>query len=584
MLDLKIRSANVVDGTGRPARRTDVGVRDGTIVSMGQTDEAARSVVDADGLVLAPGFVDVHTHYDAQLFWDPGLTPSPSHGVTTVLSGNCGFTLAPLHDGDEEFLTQMLCRVEGMPAGALQHGVPWNWRSVGEYLDRIRDLGTAVNVGVYCGHSTLRRYVMGERAGGPATEKDRVALVRALEEALEAGALGLSTSDSATHTDHSGNPVPSRFADDIELEALAGVLRRYPGTALQCVPPSGPYSDEVKDRLVRLSVAADRPINWNIIVVNARSGLVAQNRLEASDRALRRGGCVTGIVFPTLNRLRITFASGFYIDTIPGWKALFELPLAERARALADPDWRRRLRSSAETMRPDQRFVSRWSDYEVTDVAFGSAGDLAGRSIGELAGCRGTDPFDTLLDVVGEAGLDVGLSLPADGDDEPGWRMRAELAADPRLVVGGSDGGAHLDMMCGVGYTTAMLHEFPARGLMTVEEVVHQLTDVPARLFGLRGRGRVATGWRADLVLFDPDAVGAGNLEVRRDLPGGSARVVAPALGIHQVFVAGQSILATGVPTGARPGQVLRRGSDTVTVDNHAARTLIAAGTRRGSG
>ena len=225
MLDLIIRGARVVDGSGAPGRTADVGVTDGRIVEVGRIGSSAQEVFDADGLVVAPGFIDVHTHYDAQVFWDSALTPSPQHGVTTVISGNCGFTLAPLHAPDAAYLTQMLARVEGMPRTALESGLSWDWESVGDYLAAVEQRGVSINAGFLAGHSTLRRHVMGERSGERSTPEDISLLERALDTALAEGALGLSTSDSATHSDESHEPVPSRIADDAELLALAAVLR-----------------------------------------------------------------------------------------------------------------------------------------------------------------------------------------------------------------------------------------------------------------------------------------------------------------------------------------------------------------------
>jgi N-acyl-D-aspartate/D-glutamate deacylase len=289
MLDLIIRGARVVDGSGAPGRTADVGVTDGRIVEIGRIGSPAHEVFDAEGLVLAPGFIDVHTHYDAQVFWDSALTPSPQHGVTTVISGNCGFTLAPLHSRDAAYLTQMLARVEGMPRAALESGLSWDWESVGDYLAAVEQRGVSINAGFLAGHSTLRRHVMGDRSGERSTSEDISLLERALDTALAEGALGLSTSESKTHSDESHDPVPSRLADDAELLALARVLRSRPGTLLQSVPPSGPYSDETKDRLVSMSIAADRPINWNVIFVNSESAGLAENRLETSERARRQG-------------------------------------------------------------------------------------------------------------------------------------------------------------------------------------------------------------------------------------------------------------------------------------------------------
>jgi N-acyl-D-aspartate/D-glutamate deacylase len=576
MLDLIIRGGQVIDGTGVPRRTADVAVRDGRIVEVGTITAPSHEVVDATGLVVAPGFIDVHTHYDAQVFWDSGLTPTPLHGVTTVISGNCGFTLAPIGPVDADYLIQMLARVEGMPREALEVGPSWDWRTVGDYLRVVEARGVTVNIGFLAGHSTLRRFVMGERCGEPATDEDRAALVAALGAALSDGALGLSTSDNTTHSDESHRPVPSRQADEAELLELAAVLRQWPGTLLQIAPPSGPYSDEIKNRMVALSLAADRPINWNIIVVNSASRPIAENRLETYQRGATLGACVTGLVFPTLNRLRVTFDSGFFIDTIPGWAELFALAVEERRAALADSEMRNRMRAGATKIRPDQGFLSRWGDYQVTDLNFDDDHPLAGRTVAELAREGDADEFDTLLDLVVAHGLGLGFTLPVDGDDEAGWALRGELAADPRVVIGGSDAGAHMDMMCGATYPTAMLAEFPSRGLMGLEQVVQKLTDTPARLFGLRDRGRVEPGYRADLVTFDPLVVRSQRLGARRDLPADAPRVYAASEGIEQVWVNGVCVAQGGVLGDAKPGQVLRSGTDTVTVDNAAGLALTS--------
>jgi N-acyl-D-aspartate/D-glutamate deacylase len=557
MLDLVIRAASVVDGSGAPRFTADVGVKDARVMKIGRIDEPAAEELDADGLVLSPGFVDIHTHYDAQVFWDGALTPSPLHGVTTVMSGNCGFTLAPVRPGDVDYLSGMLSRVEGMPRASLEAGVPWGWSSVGDYLGAVEALGVVPNIGFLAGHSTLRRIVMGERSGEQATELERDAIARELDRALADGALGLSTSSSGNHSDESRHPVPSRCADDAELMALSRVVGGRPGTYLQCVPPSGPYDDATKDRMVAMSLAADRPINWNVIFVNAASADVAANRLEACDRGAQAGACITGLVFPTLNRITLNFATGFYIETLPGWSELFRLPVAERLRALADPQWRHRLRDGAAQVRPDQAFATRWPEYET-----------GGATIGELAAKHGSDPFDTLLDVVVDSRLKAALTLPADADDESGWRLRGELCRDPRLLVGGSDAGAHLDMMCGAEYTTSMLQQFPARGLMDLESVVHQLTGAPSRLLGLRDRGRIAVGAWADLVCFDPDQVRPNSRVERHDLPGEASRVFADASGIRAVWINGVRAVDDGELLAGRPGRVLRSGTDTDTVSN----------------
>lgn len=568
VLDLAIRGGLVVDGTGTPARRADIGIAQGRIVSVGDTDSAARTV-DADGLVVAPGFVDLHTHFDAQLFWDPAATPSTLHGVTTVAAGNCGFSLAPLDADGADYVRRMMARVEGMPLAALEAGVPWDWRDFGEYLDRL-DGRIAVNAGFLVGHSTLRRAVMGRRAVGErATPDDVERMARSLHEALSAGALGFSTSTAPTHNDGDGDPVPSRSADRDELMALAAAVRDHPGTTLELILAGtlNGFSEDEVALMTALSRAADRPINWNVLGVSARDPERHRHQLEASDRAAAGGATVVALTLPFLMRLRLSFRSGFVLEALPGWRDTFALPLADRRAALRDPAVRDRLREGAASASGTMRFLSNWKRMEIVETFAPENAGLAGRTLGEVVAQRGGDVFDTLLDIVDADDLRTGLLPPVADDDDASWQMRAEVWRDQRTVIGGSDAGAHLDMMCGSILTTALLGDaVRRRGLLSLEEAVRQVTDVPARLYGLADRGRVEEGWCADLVLFDPDTVDHGPIHTRSDLPGGAERLYAEAVGIDRVLVNGREIVVEGKPTGDQPGVVFRSGRDTRTV------------------
>ncbi|MBV9512476.1 MAG: amidohydrolase family protein [Mycobacteriaceae bacterium] len=570
MLDLLIRDAEIVDGTGAPACHGHVGVTDGRIVAIGDVDELATKTVDAQGQTLAPGFVDLHTHYDAQLFWDPTASPSVQHGVTTVFGGNCGFTLAPASPDHHDYLTRMLARVEGMPLDALRAGLDWQWSSFGDWLGRL-DGRVAINAGFLVGHSALRLAAMGDDAiGGEATDEQIERMVAVLDAALADGALGLSTSQSHTHNDGGGQPVPSRSASRAELLALAAGVRRHAGTTLEAIIPgclSG-FTDDDVALLTDMSRAADRPLNWNVLAVSAANPQGHERQLRASDLAAERGGRVVALTMPHATKIRLSFLTGFVLDGLPGWRETMHLPVAERIRALAEPDVRRRLNEGAQSEEAGiLRGLANWARLIIVETFAPQNADAGGRSVGEVAAARGREPFDALLDVVIADELRTGLSPAPFGDDAADWRLRADVWRRRDAVIGGSDAGAHLDMMCGAIYTTSLLgHGVREHQVVTVEDAVRLITEVPARLYGLRHRGRIADGWHADLVLFDPATVGHGPERTRYDLPAGAPRLVADARGVSVVWVGGVEVCRDGVASGATPGTVLRSGRDTETV------------------
>jgi N-acyl-D-aspartate/D-glutamate deacylase len=562
VLDLVINGGTVLDGTGAPMRAADIGVRDGRIAVIappGGVDEPSRSALDADGRYIAPGFVDLHTHYDAQLFWDPLATPSPFHGVTTVIGGNCGFSLAPLTPDHADYLMRMMARVEGMPLDALSAGLAWDWGSFGEWLDRL-DGTTAVNAGFLCGHSALRRVA----------SADREAMQRLLHESLEAGALGFSTSQAHTHNDADGEPVPSRFADSDELLALAGCVAGHEGTTLEAIVAgciNGFTEDEV-ELLAGMSRAARRPLNWNVLGVSSLNPTGHERQLAASDAAAARGGRVVALTLPHPMSMRLSFLTGFVLDGLPGWREILHLPVPERVAALGDPGVRERLAAGAASREAGMlRGLANWPVLSFAECFTPATQPYEGRSVGDLAAELGQEPFDTLLDVVIADELRTGLRPPPFGTSDADWELRAQVWRDPRTVIGGSDAGAHLDMMCGAIYSTSLLGEaVRRRELLSWEEAVQQLTDVPARLYGLRERGRIAEGWHADLVVFDPERVGHGPERTATDLPGGAWRLVADAVGVEHVYANAVAIVRDGQATGATPGTLLRSGRDTVSV------------------
>ena len=567
MLDVLLRGGDVVDGTGTPRDRADVGIHDGRVVAIGTVREDANRTVDVGGLVIAPGFVDIHTHYDAQVLWDPMCTPSPLHGVTTIVGGNCGFTIAPLGtDADADYIMRMMARVEGMSIDALRAGPRWAWHTFGEWLDHI-DGRLGVNAGFLVGHSTLRRVVMGDAAvGARATDAQIGAMVALAHDAMASGALGLSSSLGEAHTDGDGNPVPSRAATRDELLALAGAVRDHDGTTLEFIPAVGEIDDERMELMADMSLAANRPLNWNLLGSLSPTEIYEQ-QLASCDRAQEKGARVVALALPDLMRMRASRV----IEDLPGWRDVVALAPEDRRRAVADPETRARLRAGVEeAVRRGLGAVTQPDLLEIADAPAGAEA-LIGRSIGDVARDRAADPVDVLIDVVLPDRLPLTLVFPSLtpslGRSDEGWRVRAGVWRDDRTVLGGSDAGAHADLMCHANYTTMLLGEsVRERGLFTVEEAVRQLTDIPARLYGLRDRGRIAEGWIADLVAFEPALVGSGPALARNDLPGNGERLYVEATGVEHVFVNGREVVAGGSLTGDLAGTLLRSGRDTETV------------------
>src|SRR5690349_7621815 len=401
-LDLKITGGTIVDGTGAAAVRGDVGIRYGRVVVVGTVAEGATRTIDASDLVVAPGFVDLHTHYDAQLLWDPTASPSPMHGVTTVFGGNCGFALAPGGEEHVDYLSRLMARVEGIPLPALQQGVPWDWKSFAEYLDRVESSGISVNAGFMCGHSSLRRVVMGDDAvGNEATDEQVDAMIMLLHEALDAGAMGFSTSQAHTHNDGDGNPVPSRAATRDELIRLAGAVHSHPGTQLELIIAGclNGFSDDDVDLLTQMSLAADRPVNWNVLGVTP--GGMHEHQLEAGTRAAERGARVVALTLPQGIRIRLSFLTGFVLDGLPGWREIIALPVPERIKAFSDPAVRARLDEQAHSKEAGVLAnLARWERLEIVEGFTPETRVYEGRKVGDIAKEQGKAPFDALLDIV----------------------------------------------------------------------------------------------------------------------------------------------------------------------------------------
>jgi N-acyl-D-aspartate/D-glutamate deacylase len=568
VFDVIVRGGEVIDGTGAPRCRADVGVRDGRIAEVGDLPYDAASVIDATGRVVTPGFVDVHTHYDAQVFWDAAMTPSPLHGVTTVLAGNCGFSIAPLSNdpADGEYLMRMLARVEGMPLQSLRSGVPWSWTSTQQYFDAI-DGALGVNAGFMVGHSAIRRIVMGEDATAREATPDEIAqMCRLLREGLDAGGTGFSSSWSRTHNDAEGRMVPSRYASRDELVELCRATGMHEGTSLEFIPMAGQFEPWAIELMADMSAAAQRPLNWNLLPVSAASLDQARAKLHAGDVARARGGKVVALTIPMNFGVRLSFLSGFLLDAMPEWETAMGLPRAEKLALLRDPAARDKLDAAAQ--RPDNqlRALANWSTMTIFDVVADENRAYAGRTVGEIAVEQAREPWEVLCDIAVADDLLTSFGRLPRPDSDDDWKARLEVWRDPRAVIGASDAGAHVDMLASFNYTTILLDEaVRKRQLLPLEEAVHLLTDVPARLYGLVERGRIEPGWQADLAVIDPARVASDEVARRLDLPGGAGRLYAGSQGVDHVLVNGRPIVTDGVLTAERPGTLLRSGRDTRT-------------------
>ncbi len=567
MLDYVIRGGTVVDGTGGTPFRGDVAIRDDRIVEVGAVDEPARQTVEASGLVVAPGFIDPHTHYDAQLYWDAYATPSSWHGVTSVIGGNCGFTLAPLRANDADYTRRMMAKVEGMPLQALEDGIKWSWDGFSEYLDGLEGR-VGVNAGFLVGHCALRRYVVGEEAGArPSTPEELDQIEGLLRRSLKAGGLGLSTSRSSTHSDGENHPVPSRAASEEEVLRLCRVVGEYPGTTLEAIVEGclRGFTEQEVELLAGMSAAAGRPLNWNVLTVSAGQQERVAQQMSPSRRARELGGRVVALTMPVFADNNMSFGTFCALWLIPGWQEILSLPFEEKTAKLRDPAVRSEMVQSAKGTVFER--LADFSNYRVGDTVSPGNKRYENRLITDIAAEMGLDPAEALIEVTSADEYRTVLwPLPVD-DTDADWSARKQTWDQPDVLLGGSDAGAHLDRMLGSLYPTRFLGDtLRGRRLLPLERAVHLMTQAPARLFGLSGRGQLMPeGW-ADVVVFDPETVDSGPPTRVYDLPGDSLRLVSESIGIHRVFVNGQLVVADGHTTGALPGRVLRSGRDSETV------------------
>lgn len=573
MPDLVFRAATVVDGSGGPAYHADVAVADGRIVAIGRPGEvgAGRREVDAAGLTLAPGFIDSHTHYDAQLGWDPLATSSCWHGVTTVLTGNCGYSLAPVRPADRDYTLDLFGVVEDMAPRALQAGVDWRWETWPEW-QQIAGRRLGVNLTAYVGHSALRRFVMGEAAiERPANMEERAQMKALLAEALAAGAAGLSTSRSPTHFGPNGEPVPSRLASEAELlellETLAEQNRGVLGVLLGSATVG--LSAEDRDLLLRLALRCRRPViaqGLGSVGFRWDDPSVWPSQRAFLEDASARGAEIYGQVQTHSFRRPFSLVRGSPLDRLPTWKAWSAAPLADKHAQLADAEVRARLFYEATHQREIQLahhpFYApiHWDLLVVRKPAQPRHAAWEGRRLVEMAAERNLHPADAVLEIAAEE--DFATEFISSGWAPEDVPVLSSIFHSPYSILGSSDGGAHLAATDGAEFSSFFLaHWVREQKLMTLEEAVRRLTSMPAQIVGLTDRGRIAEGFAADLVLFDAQAIRPDFKAIVNDLPAGAPRWSTRPLGIKGTWVNGEALTEDGAPTGALPGRFLRPGS-----------------------
>jgi N-acyl-D-amino-acid deacylase len=553
--DLIIRNGKVIDGSGIPGFHGDVAVSGGRIAEIGKLSGDARQVLNADGLVVAPGIIDNHTHYDAQVTWDPLCSFSCYHGATTVVIGNCSLALAPAHEEDREVLASVLSHVEAIPLEAIRAGVTWSWETIPQYLD-VLDRRLGINVASLIGHSAVRRYVMGEASQERhATDAEVAAMKAIVREGIEAGAVGVSFERNFRHFDWSGRLAPTNLAADAEIFAVASVVDELGRGVIQF---GG-------DRKLGAQVAKNsrQPVFYGNITQQAVAPEQWRERLGEAESMMGQGYRAYQFVMPRPGDLRYTLKTAQHFDAMPSWKSVMLLPLEKRKQAFQDLETRARLHLEAvETPNNPSRagdFTRRWDLQFVFRPALPKHQHLKGKSMAEIAREQGKDVLDTFLDLALEEDLETEFERREVNSDEAAMTA---LLTSPYTVIGQSDGGAHVVFRTDYSYSTYLLsHWVREKGIMSLEEAIRKLTFVPASLFGLFDRGLVRPGMAADLMVFDPATIGPLEPGEAQDFPGGAKRRKQLAQGIEWTVVNGEVLLDKGKHTGVYPGKVARSTS-----------------------
>jgi N-acyl-D-aspartate/D-glutamate deacylase len=556
--DVVIKGGRIYDGSGLPSYFGDVAINGDRIVEVGRINGSARRTVNAEGLAVAPGFIDFHTHMDAQLLWDPLATSSCFHGVTTLIPGNCGLSLAPCRAEDRDNVIGSFVRVEAMPSQVLRQAVKWEWTSFAEYLDRLQEkLG--VNVAALMGHCAVRQFVMGEESSERAATPAEIAQMKSLvREGMKAGAIGFSTNQNRRHMREDGRPIPSRLATDEEIVELASVLGELNCGSMQIsrgtLGTARPVEEDV-DFFRHLAATSGRPVIWQSIAHRWNAPELWRKLLDLAQDSLASGAPSYPLTNARLFNGRFTLKNAQTFDDLPSWKQVMFAQVEQRAELFSDTERRRQLRFEAvEDQRPTT-FSRRWDQIFLIKAAQQKNQQFDGKSVEEIAQLLNKDVIDTFLDIAVEENLETTFQNSGSRDEE----ATAKILRSPITMVGQSDAGAHLVYHAGYGYATRFLgYWVREKAVMPLEAAIRKLTFMVASVFGLYDRGLIRPGMAADLVLFDPQTVRECEPEMVNDLPGGEKRLIQRATGVKMIMVNGNVLVQDGEHTGAFPGRVLR--------------------------
>ena len=559
--DLIIKNGAIIDGSGAARFDADIGIKDGIITAVGSVDGGATEVIDAKGQVVTPGFIDGHTHMDAQISWDPLGTCSVWHGITTVVMGNCGFTLAPCAAKDKHLVVRNLERAEDISGAAMEAGIDWTWETYPEYLDALEKLPKGINYSGYVGHSALRTYAMGERAfTDEATADDMAIMKKELGDSIRAGAIGFSTSRTRNHQTPQGLPVSSRLATWDEVKELVGVMSELDAGIFEIASEEAGRSPEAQReyqvRLRDLAVESGRPVTWGMFSAR-RAPDIWPPYFDLLNETAEMGGTMFAQVHSRALNVMMSFESRLPFDKFPVWKEFRELPLAEQKAGLQDPTMRARLVESASASHQESQGVGaemRRPDYNwllVMDTIEGPH-----KTVAEIAEEMHMDPVDAMIEIALQHDMKVFFRQPLFNENQD---HVLEMMRHPRSVVTFSDSGAHVSQIMDSSLQTHVLsHWVREEKAFTLEEAIKMITHDTGSAWGFDDRGLIKEGMAADINVFDPDTINPLMPEVKHDLPTGARRLVQKAEGISATIVNGVVLMRDGEHTGTYPGKLLR--------------------------